>query len=162
MTALNLLSFGLAAYGAGLSTYIALGKRRRRVIVSGDWGTDRLGHLRNHLFFIVRVVNTGERAVTISEIEWHAEGMSFAMHVFRHSKGKDLPMKIEPDEEGRVLFDFGYAANALAPSKSGVHTIKVSESSGKQTWTIPVTTSMREEAEELVQEAREQAGTDDE
>lgn len=76
------------------------------------------------------------------------------MHFFRHAKGKDLPMKIEPDEAGRVLFDFGYAANAPAPSKSGVHTIKVSTASG---WTATACArgAVRKQADPLESRARD-------
>lgn len=67
---LELATLGIALWGAGFSTYLGVVKRRRRLLVSAEWGTDRLGSSRNHVFFIVSVVNTGERAVAVREVEW--------------------------------------------------------------------------------------------
>lgn len=160
-SALDVVSLVLALYGAGLASFLGMSKRRRRIIVSGYWGTERLGEIRNHLFFIVRIVNTGERAVTISEIEWHSDDLTFSLYVFRHSKGKELPVKVEPDEEVRVLFDCGFAAEALAPSGNAVTSIRVIESAG-QAWTISVDDLMREEAEDSWREDLEHDAVDDE
>jgi hypothetical protein len=156
-TSLELATLGIALWGAGFSTYLGVVKRRRRLLVSAEWGTDRLGSSRNHAFFIVSVVNTGERAVAVREVEWVLdEGNSRWLRVFRHCKGTDLPVKVEPDEDVRILFDFRPAANAIAPSAYGAKAIKVIEAARKRTWEVAVTDAMRDEAEELLRVIREE------
>lgn len=96
------------------------------------------------------MINTGERPVTIHEVEWVGQSTSFTLHVFRHSKGRDLPVKIEPDEEVQVLFDVGVAARALVGSEMGdppTH-IRIFGSGRERAWEITVTDAMRLEAED--------------
>jgi hypothetical protein len=153
----NYVTLGIALWGAVLSTYLALARQRRRILVRADFGTERLGPIGNHPFFVVSVVNVGQRAVTIREIEWEVDPNSkFTLNVFRHSKGKDLPAKVEADEELRVLFDSDAAAIALASSQRGASAIDVKDASGKQRWRIEVTQRMRDEAEEEIERAAEQ------
>jgi hypothetical protein len=104
---------------------------------------------RNHPFFVVSVVNVGQRALTIREVEWEVDPKyKFTLEVFRHSKGDDLPAKVEPDEELRIVFDSDAAAMALAPSQRQASAIYVRDASGKRSWRIDVTQTMRDEAEE--------------
>lgn len=153
---LELVTLGIALWGAALSTYLAVARRRKRVLVRAGFGAERLGSIRNHAFFVVSVVNVGQRTVTIREIEWEVNpGHKAVLNVFRHSNGKDLPAKVEADEELRILFDPGAAAVALASSQRGTTAINVIEASGKQRWTIEVTQAMREEAEEELARADE-------
>jgi len=147
---------GIALWGAGLSTYLAVARRRKRVLARAEFGAERLGSIRNHAFFVVSVVNVGQRTVTIREIEWEVDpGHKVILNVFRHSNGKDLPAKVEADEELRILFDPDAAAMALAPSQRGATAVNVIEASGKQSWAIEVTQTMREEAEEELKRADE-------
>ena len=156
-TPLELVTLGIALWGAAFSTYLGVIKRRRRLLVSAEWGTDRLGSSRNHAFFIVSVVNTGERAVAVREVEWVLdERNSRWLRVFRHCKGTDLPVKVEPDEDVRILFDYQHAANAIAPSAYGAKAIKIIEAARKRTWAVTVTDDMRDEAEELLSRIREE------
>lgn len=67
-------------------------------------------------------------------------------------------MKVEPDEDGRMLFDFQHAATAIARSAHGAKTIKIIEAARKRTWEVAVTDDMRDEAEELLREIREEEG----
>jgi hypothetical protein len=80
--------------------------------------------------------------------------MSFTLQIFRHSKGDDLPVKVEPDEEVRILFDPDAAAGAIAESEKGATAIKVLSSDEKLTWSMPVTQEMRYEADDLLELAR--------
>lgn len=155
-SALELVTLGIALWGAGLSTYLSVARRRKRVLVRAEFGAERLGSIRNHAFFVVSVVNVGQRTVTIREIEWEVDpGHKAILNVFGHSKGKDLPAKVEADEELRILFDSSAAAMALAPSHRGTTAINVIEANEKQSWTIEVTQTMREEAEEELERADE-------
>jgi hypothetical protein len=151
------VTLGIALWGAVLSTYLALARRRRRILVRAEFGTERLGSVRNHAFFVVSVANVGQRAVTIREIEWEVDpSYKFTLNVFRHSKGKDLPVKVEADEELRILFDSDAAAMAIAPSQRGTTSIDVIDASEKRRWTIDITQTMREEAEEEIERSAEQ------
>jgi hypothetical protein len=151
------VTLGIALWGAVLSTYLGLARRRKRILVRAEFGAERLGRIRNHSFFVVSVVNVGQRAVTIREIEWEVDpGYRFTLEVFRHSKGPDLPAKVEPDDELRVLFDPDAAAIAIAPSRTGATAIYVMDASGKRSWMVEVTAPMREVAEEEVKRAAEQ------
>lgn len=151
------MTLGLALWGAVLSTYLAVARRHRRILARAHFGAERLGPIGNHAFFVIRVVNIGQRAVTIREIEWQVDpSYKFTLNVFRHSKGKDLPAKVEADEELRILFDSDAAAMAIAPSQRGAATIEVVDASGKQRWTIEVDQAMRDEAEEEIERATEQ------
>ena len=109
------ITLALAVWGAALSTYLGFYKRRRRLLVAADFGVARLGSSRRHGFFVVTAVNVGERAVTIREIEWEVDrDYSFTTHIFKHSKGKDLPVQVDPDEEVRILFDIDAASKHIA------------------------------------------------
>jgi hypothetical protein len=148
-TPLELVTLGIAVWGAGFSTYLGVAKRRRRLLVGAEWGTDRLGSSRNHAFWIVSVVNIGERAVAVREVEWVVdERNSCSLHIFRHCKDKDLPVKVEPDGDLRILVDFEHAASAIAPSAYGAQTIKITEAARKRMWEVALTDDMRDEAEE--------------
>lgn len=141
------VTLGIAVWGAGLSTYLAAARRRKRVRVRAEFRAERLGSVRNHAFFVVSVVNSGQRAVTIRDIEWEVDpDHKFMLNVFRHSNGNDLPAKVEADEELRILFDVDAAAMALA--QRGVTAIRIIEANGKQAWPIEVTQTMREEAQD--------------
>jgi len=122
--------------------------------VSANFGTDRLGDIRNHSFFVVSVVNVGQRAVTIREIEWEGAAMSFALHVFRTSKGTDLPVKVEADDELRILFDPGNAAQAIARTGHRATAINVVGSGRARRWKIGVTDAMRDEADDEMETIR--------
>jgi hypothetical protein len=155
---LDFITLGIAVWGALLSTAIAVTKRRRKLLVAAGFGTARLGDIRNHAFFVVRVINTGQRAVTIPALEWVAEDFVTTHHVFKHSKGRDLPVKVEPDEEVQILFDVGVAAGAIA---QGPSRIDVVGSGRKRAWRVAITEDMRAEAEEELQRERETSGEDD-
>lgn len=156
-TPLELITLGIALWGAAFSTYLGVVKRRRRLLVSAEWGTDRLDSSRNHAFLIVSVVNIGERAVAVREVEWVVdERNSCSLRVFRHCKGTDLPVKVEPDEDLRILVDFQHAASAIAPSAYGANAIKITEAARKRTWEVALTDDMRDEAEELLRDIREE------
>lgn len=147
------IAFGIAAYAAGLSTLLAVSKRRRKLIVRVGFGAARLGEIRNHAFFVVRVINTGERAVTIPQVEWVGDTGSFTLSVFRHSHGRDLPVKVEPDEEVQILFDVGVAARALIGDELGERAtrIRVYGSGRRRAWEVAITEEMRREAEEEIE-----------
>jgi hypothetical protein len=156
-TSLEVVTLGIALWGAALSTYLGVVKRRRRLLVGAEWGTDRFGSSRNQAFLIVSVVNVGERAVAVREVEWVVdERNSCSLRVFRHCKGTDLPVKVEPDEDVRLLVDFQHAANAIAPSAYGAKAIKITEAARKRTWEVAVTDVMRDEAEEMLRQIREE------
>jgi hypothetical protein len=153
---LEFVTLGIALWGALLSTYLVVTKRRRQLHVGAGFGTAPLGDIRDHTFFIVSVVNVGERTVTIREIEWDTRtGLSFTLHVFRHSKGPDLPARVEADEELRILFDPDGAAKAITRSERGVTALNVLASGRKRSWRIQVTESMRDEAEQQLEMVRE-------
>jgi hypothetical protein len=157
-TTLDWITLGIAIWGAGLSTSLAVLKRRRKLLVRAGFETARLGDIRNHAFFIVRVINTGQRAVTVSEIEWVSKDSSFTLHVFRHSKGaRDLPVKVEPDEEVQMLFDVDAASNAIAGGIGGTAPTKlrVLVSGRRRAWEIELTDEIRSEAEEVLALTRE-------
>lgn len=157
-TTLDFVTLGIALWGACFSTYLGVSRRRRRLMVSAEWGTAHLGPSRNQTFFIVSLVNTGERAVAIREVEWMLDdGDSRSLEVFRHCKGTELPVQVEPDEDVRVLYDSLHAANMIAPSGYGAKAIKVIEAARRRTWELLVTDPMRDEAEAMLQEAGEQA-----
>ena len=156
---LELVTLAVALWGAILSTYLAFARQVPRVRVRARFSAERLGPIRNHTFFVVSVVNVGQRAVTIRDIEWEVDRRrSFTLELFRHSKGDELPVKVEADDELRLLFDSEAAANALAPSGSGATAINVLDASGKRSWRIEVTVSMCEEAEEEVERTAEEEG----
>lgn len=156
---LSYATLGIALWGAALSTYLAIDRRRTRILVRAGFATERLGRVRNHSFFVVSVVNVGQRAVTIREVEWEVDpSYKFSLNVFRHSKGDDLPAKVEADEELRIVFDSDAAAMALAPSQRKASVIEIRDASGKRSWRIDVTQTMREEAEEEVKRAAEMEG----
>ena len=144
-TALDYVTLTIAIWGAGLSTVLTVGSRRRRLTVSAEFGVARLGSIRDHGFFIVRVANTGQRAVTIRNVEWVAEGYEFALRVFRTSKGPELPVKVEPDEELQILFDIGNAANAMAGYEphDPPREIRVVASGARRPWLISITHDAR-------------------
>lgn len=157
-SALDLVTLAVALWGAILSTYLAVARRRPRVRVSAEFGAERLGPIRNHSFFVVRVVNVGQRAVTVRDVEWEVDrGHSFTLELFRHGKGEEFPAKIEPDDELRILFDSEAAARAIAGSGSGARAIEVLDAGGRKRWRIDVTDTLREEAEEEVERSAEDA-----
>ena len=149
-TTLDWITLGIAIWGALLSTALAVVRRRRKLIVSAGFGVARLGDIRNHAFFIVRAINAGQRPVTIPDVEWVADDHSFTLHVFRHTKGRDLPVKVEPDEEVHILFDVDVAARALVGHALGStpSRIRIFGSGRRRAWEVPITGEMRLEAEE--------------
>ncbi len=157
-TTLDYVTLAIAVWGAGLSTVLSVARRRRRLTVGAEFGVARLGHIRNHGFFIVRVVNTGQRAVTIREVEWVAEGYTFGLGVFRTSKGPELPAKVEPDEVLQILFDIDRAAGAIAGQEAGdtPREIRVVASGARRPWPIRITEDMRTEAAEALERAAEE------
>jgi hypothetical protein len=142
---------GLAVWGAALSTYVVALKRRRRLRVSAEFTTAKLGPIRNHTFFIVEILNVGERAVTIRRVEWVAPGMTSELVVFRLSAGEELPEKVEPDAELRILFDPDKAAAAI--SERATSRLDVIDAHDKA-WPVTVSTSMREFADEQLETVR--------
>ncbi len=148
--AINWITLAIAVWGAGLSSLLAVSKRRRKVRVAAGFGTARLGPLRNHSFFIVTVTNTGERQVTVNRVEWVSASVSAELEVFRHSKGQDLPVKVEADGEVRILFDVGVASRMLVGTALGERPsrIRICLSGTDQTKQISITEEMRVEAEE--------------
>ncbi len=129
---------------------LAISKRRRRLIVKAGFGTARLGDIRNHALFIVRVINTGERAVTVSEVEWVAESHSLVLDVLRHSYGRDLPVQVQPDDEVRILFDADAAARALIGRELPPTRIRVYASGRKRPWELAISEETRLEAQDHI------------
>lgn len=147
---MDAIALVLAAWGAGLSTFLAFARRRARLILDVGFGSARLGRVRNHTFFVVSAVNPGQRSVAISEIEWEVEpGHRFVLDTFDHSKGRDLPVKVEPDEEVRILFDPDVAANAIA--RNGAKRIVVRSGGRRKPWAAEIDQSARDEAHELLE-----------
>ena len=144
--AINWITLAIAVWGAGLSSLLAVSKRRRKVRVAAGFGTARLGPLRNHSFFIVTVTNTGERQVTVNRVEWVSASFSAELEVF----GQDLPVKVEADDKVRILFDVGVASRMLVGTALGERPsrIRICLSGTDQTKQISITEEMRVEAEE--------------
>jgi hypothetical protein len=127
----------LAVYGAALSTFVAYRKRRRRLLVTADFGAARLGKARRHGFFVVSVANVGERAATVQEIGWLiSPDTSCTYEIWRQSKGNDLPVQVEADEEVRIVFDFDLAAKAIA--EAGAYALDVHVIGVKAPWRVEI------------------------
>ena len=86
-------------------------KRRRRLLVAADFGVARLGSSRRHGFFVTVhfPFDLAIRDCPLAHIDY-----SFTTHIFKHSKGKDLPVQVDPDEEVRILFDIDAASKHIA------------------------------------------------
>jgi hypothetical protein len=144
------VSLGIALWGAVLSTLLVVARRRRRLLLSAAF--DRFGSGWHEGSFVVTAFNLGERSLTIRDIELEIEPgkkFSLARYIDRLSKGTELPVQVEPDEEVRALFDVEVAVRAIAGSPEAALNVEVA--GRKREWRLDITERVRHEADEIRQ-----------
>lgn len=152
--AFDIPTASVALAGFGLSLYTLLGSRKLRLLVVAEFDGRPVGQLAHAYVFALKLTNTGQRPLTITDVWWESsDSAAKSFDPLPSSSGSHaLPLKLEPDSYGELLFDPELSAEQLV---QGVIAIRVNVAGTDERWRASVTSADLANAQAIIDDSQQ-------